>query len=124
MASWQREIRSSLRGLAFISPWLIGFLVFTLVPVSLSLYYSFCKYKLLQPPLFTGFDNYTALWSDPVFWKALRNTMYFGAVALPLGMIASLGVAMLLNAKIRGVLIYRTIVFLPSGCGCSTPSWG
>lgn len=103
-----------IRGLAFLSPWLIGFFGFTLVPIGLSLYYSFCNYSLLQPPLFKGFDNYQKLAHDPIFWKVLFNTLIYGLLALPLGMFAALGVAILLNSKIRGVTIYRTIVFLPS----------
>ena len=84
------------------------------MPVCLSLYYSFCDYSLLQPPLFKGLANYRMLWHDPVFRKVLGNTVVYGLLALPLGMLAALGVAMLLNSKIRGVSIYRTIVFLPS----------
>lgn len=114
MTRVRHEARALVRGLAFLSPWLIGFLAFTLVPVGLSLYYSFCDYSLLQPPLFKGWDNYRMLWNDPVFWKVLGNTAVYGLMALPLGMLAALGVAMLLNSKIRGVMIYRTIVFLPS----------
>jgi multiple sugar transport system permease protein len=109
-----REIRSLARGLAFLSPWLIGFLAFTAIPVALSLYYSFCDYSLLQPPVFKGLANYQRLWNDQVFWTALRNTVVYGLLALPLGMLAALGVAMLLNRKVSGVSIYRTIVFLPS----------
>jgi multiple sugar transport system permease protein len=82
--------------------------------VALSLYYSFTDYTLLQPPIFTGTENYHTLATDPIFWKVLRNTFVYGAVALPLGMMAALGVAMLLNNKVRGVTVYRTIVFLPS----------
>ena len=114
MEGFQKEVRALSRGLAFLSPWLIGFFVFTIVPISLSLYYSFCHYSLLQPPLFKGLDNYRDLAVDPVFWKVLRNTAVYAALALPLGMFAALSIAMLLNSKITGVSIYRTIVFLPS----------
>src|SRR5262245_9623299 len=114
MTSWRREARAAIRGWAFISPWLIGFMLFTAIPIGLSFYYSLCSYSLLQPPLFKGLENYRTLWNDEVFWKALRNTAIYGAFALPLGMAIALGVAMLLNSKIRGVSIYRTIVFLPS----------
>ncbi len=114
MSTFRHESRALVRGLAFISPWIIGFCVFTLVPVILSFYYSLTDYTLLQPPLFTGAENYRTLAVDPVFWKVLGNTFIYGLMALPLGMIAALVVAMLLNTKIRGVTIYRTIVFLPS----------
>jgi ABC-type sugar transport system permease subunit len=108
------ETRAVLRGLAFLSPWIVGFLAFTLIPIIVSLYDSFCDYSLLQPPLFKGLANYRMLFADPVFWKALGNTAIYAAMALPLGMIAALGMAMLLNLKIRGQSIYRTIIFLPS----------
>ncbi|MBC7784678.1 MAG: sugar ABC transporter permease [Burkholderiales bacterium] len=108
------EQRNLLKGLAFISPWLIGFAVFTALPLGLSLYYSFCDYSLLQPPVYIGTANYQELWRDPDFWKTLGNTFYYASLALPLGMIMALGAAMLLNVKTRGTSIYRTIVFLPS----------
>jgi multiple sugar transport system permease protein len=98
----------------FLSPWLIGFLVFTLAPILVSLYDSFCDYSLLQPPVFKGLANYRGLAEDPVFWKVMGNTSIYALTALPLGMLAALAVAMLLNTRIRGVAVYRTIVFLPS----------
>ena len=109
-----RERRNLFLGLAFVSPWVVGFLAFTFIPAALSLYYSLSDYSLLQPPAYIGLDNYRELASDPVFWKALRNTGYYAAIALPLGLLMALWVALLLNAPIRGVSIYRTIVFLPS----------
>jgi len=114
MARWHSETRAVLRGLAFLSPWLVGFFAFTLVPIALSLYYSFCDYSLLQPPLYKGLTNYHLLVHDAVFWKALGNTAIYALMALPLGMLVALGVAMLLNVKIRGLTIYRTVIFLPS----------
>ena len=59
-------------------------------------------------------NNYRALWADPIFWKALTNTFYYALMALPASMMVSLGLALLLNADIRGQAIYRTIIFLPS----------
>ena len=102
------------KGLGFLSPWIIGFFGFTLVPVGLSFYYSLCEYSLLQKPLYVGLNNYRALWADPIFWKALTNTFYYALMALPASMMVSLGLALLLNADIRGQAIYRTIIFLPS----------
>src|SRR4051794_5425214 len=103
-----------LKGVAFLSPWLIGFSAFTLLPIALSLYYSFCDFSLLQPPVFRGLENYRDLGTDPVFWQSLKVTSLFALMALPLGMLLSLGLALLLNAKVRGQTIYRTIIFLPS----------
>jgi len=104
----------ALKGYAFIAPWLIGFTAFTLIPVGLSLYYSFCDYSLLQPPVFIGTENYVALVRDGVFWQVLRNTGYYASLALPLGLIVALIAALLLNTRIRAQWVYRTIVFLPS----------
>jgi len=114
MARLHSETRAMLRGFAFLSPWLIGFTCFTLVPIALSLYYSFCDYSLIQPPLYKGLANYQLLVHDVVFWKVMRNTAIYALLALPLGMLVSLGLAMLLNLKIRGLSIYRTVIFLPS----------
>lgn len=100
--------------MAFLSPWLIGFMVFTLVPVVLSFWYSLCDYSLVQKPYFTGLANYRELMADQIFWKALKNTGVYALMALPSAMLVSLGLALLLNADIKGQAIYRTIIFLPS----------
>jgi multiple sugar transport system permease protein len=100
--------------MAFLSPWLMGFVLFTLIPIIMSLYYSFCDYSLLQTPLFKGLQNYRLLLHDPVFWQVLKNTAIYSTVALPVGLILALGAAMLLNLKIGGQSFYRTIIFIPS----------
>ena len=103
------------KGLAFCSPWIIGFLVFTLLPLVLSLYYSFCDYSLLQRPVWIGTQNYQrpgrTMTSSGRRW-AIRSTTPL--VALPVGMLISLGLALLLNQNIKGQSFYRTIIFLPS----------
>ena len=86
-----RGERRNLRiGLAFISPWIIGFLAFTLYPVLASVYYSFCDYDVLTRPIWIGLLNYHDLFTDSVFWKSLYNTFYFAAFVLPLGLIIAL----------------------------------
>src|SRR5437870_3575610 len=102
------------KGLAFLSPWLIGFCIFTAMPVAMSFYYSLCDYSLLKQPLFIGSANYKLLATDEVFWKSLQNTLIYALLAIPSAMAVSLGLAMLLNVKIRSQSIYRTIIFLPS----------
>lgn len=109
-----RESKQLCKGLAFLSPWLIGFLAFMLLPIVLSFYYSLCDFSLLRTPVYVGADNYRDLWHDQVFWKALRNTFYYAALALPAGLCVSLGLAMLLNVRMPGQAIFRTIIFLPS----------
>jgi multiple sugar transport system permease protein len=111
------ERRNFFKGMAFVSPWLLGFAVFTAVPIGLSLYYSFCDFELTAPrhaPLWIGLDNYRRLLEDAIFWKSLRNTMYYAAMALPAAMLVSLGLALMLNAPIAGQTVYRAIIFLPS----------
>lgn len=108
------ETRNLLKGLAFISPWVVGFCAFTLIPVCLSLYFSFCDYSLVQSPVFRGTENFRMLWADGVFWQSLRNTFYYAAMALPAGLVVAIAVALLLNSRIRFQSIYRTIIFLPT----------
>ena len=110
----RRDRRTVLVGLAFVSPWLVGFVAFTAVPIGLSIYYSVCDYSLLQPPVYVGAANYRGLAADPVFWLAVRNTLGYAAVALPAGLVVALGLAMLLNVKTGGQAVYRTLIFLPS----------
>ncbi len=106
--------RRVLAGLGFTSPWIIGLATFTLYPVLASLYFSFCDYSILQQPVWIGLENYQRLAGDEVFWIALRNTAVYAALAVPLGVIASLGLALLLNCNVRGLPIFRTLFYLPS----------
>lgn len=108
------ERRRMAKGVAFLSPWLVGFCLFTALPAVLSLYYSLCDYKLLKEPVFIGATNYRMLMSDEVFWKSLTNTLYYALLAIPSGIAVSLGLAVLLNVKVRCRAVYRTIIFIPS----------
>ncbi len=100
--------------LFFVSPWLIGFLVFNLGPMVMSLVYSFCRYDVLHPARWVGLYNYhTIFFGHNRFWLSLANTAYM-LIGLPLGMAVGLALALLLNAEIRGIKIYRTLFYLPS----------
>ncbi len=101
-------------GVLFASPWIVGFCGFMLYPVVASMYFSFCDYSVLRKPIWIGTDNYSELLSDKLFWVALKNTFLYAVMALPLSALAALGLALLLNTKIRGLTVYRTIFFLPS----------
>ncbi len=101
-------------GLLFTSPWIIGFSVFLLYPVLASLFYSFCDYSILEPPVFIGLENYQRLASDGVFWLSLQNTLIYAVFSVPLGTITALSFALLLNQPIRGQAFFRTIFYLPS----------
>ncbi len=104
------------KGLAFLSPWIIGFTLFTIVPIALSAYFSLCDYSLIDPggPMPIGLANYDTLIHDHWFWNAMGNTGLYALMALPAGMAVSLGLALLLNRPIRGRAIYRTAIFLPT----------
>jgi multiple sugar transport system permease protein len=102
-------------GYAFISPWLIGFVAFTAFPFLYSLYLSFTRYDIITHPVWVGIANYHNLFSgDPLFWQSLWVTLKFALIALPLGIIAGVALALLLNLDLRGMGLYRTIFFLPS----------
>ncbi len=105
----------SIVALLFITPWIIGFLVFTLGPALASVYFSLTNYNVLEPAQWTGFDNYVEiLTQDDLFRKSLINTAYYTVIYVPLHIISALAVAMLLNTKVRGVPFWRTFFYLPS----------
>jgi multiple sugar transport system permease protein len=107
--------KEDLWAIFFIAPWLIGFVVFTAGPMILSFYFSLTRYNIVDAPIFTGFENYArAFTRDPLFWHSLRVTIYYGALALPLGLVTGFSLSMLLNQKVPGVSVWRTIYFLPS----------
>lgn len=101
-------------GMAFLSPWLIGFLLFTLYPMGMSLVYSFTEYHPRAALVWNNFQNYTNMFSDKLFWISLKNTLYMVAIGVPVTLLASFLCAVLLNLKVRGQSIYRVIYFLPS----------
>jgi multiple sugar transport system permease protein len=102
-------------GLAFASPWIIGFLIFTIGPMLASLYYSFTEFNIFQAPKWIGLDNYSQLLTrDELFGLSLKNTAYMVFVGVPFIQAFALLTAILLNLKVRGVALYRTIYFLPA----------
>lgn len=106
-----REIRY---GLLFLSPWVAGFLLFVGGPIVVSFALSLTTYNIAHPPVWVGLSNYThALVEDKLFWPSLRRTIYYAGVAVPVGMTGSLLLALLLNQKIRGTSVFRTMFFLP-----------
>ncbi len=99
---------------AFISPWLVGLALFTVGPIIASFYISLTKYTIVTAPVFAGLQNYAALLQDPLFWTALYNTLYYVVLFIPLGTVTAFLLALLLNQKIKGLAVYRTIYYLPS----------
>lgn len=98
-----------------ISPWIVGFLSFTLGPMIYSIYLSLSKWDLFQPPQYIGLKNYIKLFTmDDIFWKAIYNTFYYAIISVPLHLIIATGIAYMLNKKMKGMRIYRTAFYLPS----------
>ncbi len=109
-----RQRRDLWLGLAFVSPWLVGFLVFTVYPVLASLFFSFTDYNVVSAPRWIGTRNYADLFSDPLFGKTLYNTLYLALLGIPFSLLVSLLIAMLLNQRVRFQGVFRTLYFLPS----------
>jgi multiple sugar transport system permease protein len=115
-AAW----RDQFTGYAFISPFLLGFLIFTAFPIAASLYLSFTDYDLFSPPSWVGLEQYQTMFSgDPKFWKSLRVTFIYVFVGVPLRLSFALLVALLLNRASRAIGVYRTVYYLPSIIGGS-----
>ena len=111
----RKWLRRNGTGLAFISPWLIGFLCFTIGPFVSSVYLSFNSYDLIRAPKWVGTANYsTLLHDDPLFWSSLWITVKYAMVSVPLGIVAGVALALLLNLKVKGQTIFRTVFYLPS----------
>ena len=102
------------KGLAFASPFLIGFLVFFAYPILASAWYSLTDFSLFQPPKFVGLNNYARMVNDAKFWKSLYNTLFLTATGVPLSLALGLIGAHILNFKVRGQPLYRALIYLPT----------
>ena len=106
--------RYTLVGILFALPWLIGFLIFQLYPIISAIYYSFTEYNVFNAPKWIGLANYIELFADKSVLKAFENTLYMSFIGMPIGLIIALLVALLLNMKVKGLSVFRTIYYLPS----------
>jgi multiple sugar transport system permease protein len=107
--------RNQLIGLLFVSPWLLGFLLWTVYPLLSSLYFSLTRYDLLRDPIFIGLENYNEIFTrDPLFGKVTYNTLYYVGLSAPLGVAAAFLMASLLNTEIKGRSVFRAIFFFPA----------
>ena len=108
------ETRKILRGIAFISPWILGFLAFTIYPLLASFYYSFTDFSLFGSPKWIALTNYAKLFADPKFFKSFGNTIIFSVFVVPASIVLAMGLAILLNNNLRGNSVYRALIFMPS----------
>ena len=107
--------RDTINGILFAMPWLLGLTIFWIYPILASAYYSFTEYNGVQSPTWVGLQNYIDIFTnDEDFKNAVFNTFVFAGVSIPLAIVFAFGLAMLLNAKIRFQVVYRTVYFLPT----------
>jgi multiple sugar transport system permease protein len=109
-----RHLRQDLKGYLFVSPWLIGILVFLAYPTIASFYFSMTNYTILNPPKWVGLENFQVMFGkDPLYWKSVWNTVYYVIISVPLGLVIGLLLALLLNQQLKGIGFYRTAFYLP-----------
>lgn len=116
----QKLNTESAAGIICSLPFIIGFLLFMVVPMGISLYYSFCDYDILSAPRWCGLNNYIKMFTDdPKFWKSIGVTFYFALVSVPLRLVFALIVAMILVKASKASAFYRAVYYLPSIIGGS-----
>ncbi|MEA2584707.1 MAG: multiple sugar transport system permease protein [Thermomicrobiales bacterium] len=110
----RRERRNLTVGLLFISPWLAGFIIFLLYPIIYTIRISFTRYTGFGTPEWIGLQNYRDLIRDDLFWTAVYNTMYYTCLAVPIGAVVAMVLALAMNQPLPEVPIYRAIIYIPS----------
>lgn len=112
------ERKEAISAFIFLTPFLVWMFFLMGGPIVAALGLSFFSWDILTPPQFVGVKNYTEMFfNDPRFWKALFNTAYFTFLSVPIGLVLSIAVALLMNQKVKGIGIYRTLFYLPSVVG-------
>lgn len=107
--------REAIEGYVFLLPWAVGFLIFSLGPLLASLYLGFTNYRGGGAPQWIGLENFRHMFTDdPLFWQSLKVTLLYAAGFLPLGLVMGFSIAMLMNQKVPGISVFRTIYYLPS----------
>ena len=101
-------------GLIFISPWLVGFILLSIFPILYTFYLSLTRYSGLKEPVLIGIQNYQRMAADPLFLKSAYNTIFYTALAVPIGVLVAMLLALAMNQKLREISVYRAIFYLPS----------
>jgi multiple sugar transport system permease protein len=120
-ARWQDRIgpqtlagKRAIIGYIFISPFILGFLLWFLIPAGIAIWLTFTDWNLIRPPRFVGLDNISKLFNDNLFWQSLKVTSIYTLASVPLGLIFGFCLALLMNTKVRGIAVFRTVYYLPS----------
>ena len=101
------------KGLAFLSPWIVGFSVFTAAPIVMALYFSFCDYGITDEPLWIGLDNYRDLWHDTIWWDSVVVTVKFTAITVSIELVLGLIIALVVNSGFKGRGVMRAVMLVP-----------
>jgi multiple sugar transport system permease protein len=117
--SARRQLKEDIAGYLFISPWLIGFFAFSVIPIVMSLYFSFTNYDILGSPIFNGLANFKRMAQDTRFWKSLRVTFTYAFISVPLRLVFAFFVAALFKRGARMIRFYQAAYYLPSLVGGS-----
>ena len=108
-----RRIKNTVAGYTFVSPVVLGVLIFTFTPVLLSFYYGFTHYDNIRPPQWVGFENYINLFKDEVFLNSLKITAKYAIVSVSLNLVLGFCFALLLNSDVKGISVFRVLLYLP-----------
>jgi len=106
--------REAIECYLFISPVCVGLLAFTIGPILASFYFSFTEYNIIRPPEWVGLRQFRDLMRDELFWQSLKVTGLYVVMHLPVSLVLALGIALLMNQKVRGIVFFRTVYYLPS----------
>jgi multiple sugar transport system permease protein len=106
--------RRNITGYLFISPFILGFLLWFLIPALIALYLSFHSWNMMSAPRFVGLDNFARLFTDPLLPQSLKATFVYTIISVPVGLSISFGLASLINTQLPGISIFRTIFYVPS----------
>ena len=113
---WMRtpSARRNITGYVFISPFILGFTLWFLIPAAIAAWLAFHNWNMIRQPEFVGLGNFVKLSRDKLFWQALKVTLIYAIVSVPLRLVLSFFVAVLLNTKVRGMSAFRTVYYLPT----------
>jgi len=106
--------RRTITGYLFILPFILGFLIWFLLPAAVAVWLTFYDWNMIRDPIFIGLENFKEIFRDKLFLQSLKVTAYYTLVSVPVSLILSFLVAMLLNSKVRGISVFRTIFYIPS----------
>jgi multiple sugar transport system permease protein len=109
-----KDLRNLLLGLLFISPWIVGFFLFLIYPVISNFHLGMTEYSGFGEPQWIGLRNYQELLSDSLFWTSIYNTLYYVVLAVPLGVVVAIALALAMNQRVREVHFYRVLLYIPS----------